>query len=94
MSGVDGLTWAPDGRSLVYSAAPFSGFMAPYETSLYAISREGGTPRVLVERNGIDNAPQFSPDGRHVAFISTGGRRLLKAAPVCHFLQQFAYGLS
>jgi dipeptidyl aminopeptidase/acylaminoacyl peptidase len=77
---VDGLTWAPDGRSLVYSAAPFSGFMAPYETSLYSISREGGTPRVLVERDGIDNAPQFSPDGRHVAFISTGGRKLLKAA--------------
>jgi dipeptidyl aminopeptidase/acylaminoacyl peptidase len=77
---VDGLTWAPDGKSLVYSAAPFSGFMAPYETSLYSIPREGGTPRVLVEREGIDNAPQFSPDGRHVAFISTGGRRMLKAA--------------
>jgi dipeptidyl aminopeptidase/acylaminoacyl peptidase len=77
---VDGLTWAPDGRSLVYSAAPFSGFMAPYDTSLYAVSREGGTPRVLVDRTGIDNAPQFSPDGRHVAFISTGGRKQLKAA--------------
>lgn len=77
---VDGVSWMPDGRSLVYSAAPFSGFMAPYETSLYAIAREGGAPRVLVEREGIDNAPQISPDGRHVAFISTGGRRLLKAA--------------
>ncbi len=77
---VDGVSWMPDGRSLVYSAAPFSGFMAPYETSLYAIPREGGSPRVLVEREGIDNAPQVSPDGRHVAFISTGGRRLLKAA--------------
>ena len=77
---VDGVSWMPDGRSLVYSAAPFSGFMAPYETSLYAIPREGGSPRVLVEREGIDNAPQISPDGRYVAFISTGGRRLLKAA--------------
>ncbi|MGH3117820.1 MAG: S9 family peptidase [Gaiellales bacterium] len=77
---VDGLTWAPDGRSLAYSAAPVSGFMAPYDTSLYAIAREGGTPRVLVERTGIDNAPQFSPDGRHLAFISTGGRKQLKAA--------------
>ncbi len=27
---VDGVSWMPDGRSLVYSAAPFSGFMAPY----------------------------------------------------------------
>jgi dipeptidyl aminopeptidase/acylaminoacyl peptidase len=77
---VDGLTWAPDGRSIAYSAAPFSGFMAPYDTSIYLIPREGGAPRVLVERTGIDNAPQFSPDGHHVAFISTAGRKQLKAA--------------
>ena len=42
--------------------------------------REGGAPRVLVDRPGIDNNPRFSPDGRHVAFISTGGQKLLKAA--------------
>ena len=77
---VDGLTWAPDGRSLAYSAAPWSGFTAPYDTSLYIVPREGGTPRVLVDRPGIDNTPRFSPDGRHVAFISTGGQKLLKAA--------------
>jgi dipeptidyl aminopeptidase/acylaminoacyl peptidase len=77
---VDGLTWAPDGRTLAYSASRTPGFMALYDTRLYMVPREGGAARVLVDRPGINNAPQFSPDGRHVAFISTGGRNELKAA--------------
>src|SRR5207253_8946891 len=48
---VDGFSWSPDGRELAYSAAPRSGFSAPYETRLYAIPIDGGTPRVIVDRS-------------------------------------------
>ena len=29
--------------------------------------------RTVVDRKGINQGPVFSPDGRHIAFISTGG---------------------
>jgi dipeptidyl aminopeptidase/acylaminoacyl peptidase len=71
---VDGFSWSPDGREIAYSAAPRSGFSAPYETRIYAASVQGGSPRTIVDRKGINQGPMFSPDGRHIAFISTNGR--------------------
>jgi dipeptidyl aminopeptidase/acylaminoacyl peptidase len=71
---VDALSWSPDGREIAYSAAPRSGFSAPYETRIYAIPTEGGAPRTIVDRAGMNTGPRFSPDGRSIAFISTNGR--------------------
>src|SRR6185295_18187607 len=53
---VDGFSWSPDGREIAYSAAPRSGFSAPYEDRLYAIALDGdrrltpGPPRTIVDR--------------------------------------------
>ena len=66
--------WAPDGRSLAYGASEQLGFEAPYSSGVYAISVDGGEPRSIVRRPGTNRMPQFSPDGRSIAFISTGGR--------------------
>jgi dipeptidyl aminopeptidase/acylaminoacyl peptidase len=76
---VDSLTWAPDGRSIVYSAAPTVGFMAPYATRLYRIDAGGGTPRAIVGRPGMNTSPQFSPDGTRIAFVTTNERTGLMA---------------
>src|SRR4051812_7760913 len=61
---VDALSWSPDGREIAYSAAPKSGFTAPYYTRIYAVSVDGGTPRTVVDRAGTNSGPRFSPDGR------------------------------
>ncbi len=66
--------WAPDGRSLAYGASEELGFQAPYSSSVYTISVDGGQPRSIVHRPGTNRLPQFSPDGQSIAFISTGGR--------------------
>jgi dipeptidyl aminopeptidase/acylaminoacyl peptidase len=71
---VDSLSWAPAGDEIAYSAAPRSGFGSAYHTRLYAIAAAGGTPRAIVDRSGMNTLPQYSPDGRSIAFISTGGR--------------------
>jgi len=70
---VDGFSWSPDGRELAYSAAPKSGFTAPYYTRIYAIALDGSS-RAIVDRPGTNSGPRFSPDGRSIAFISTNGR--------------------
>jgi dipeptidyl aminopeptidase/acylaminoacyl peptidase len=71
---VDSFSWAPNGSEIAYSAAPRSGFGSAYETRLYIVSTEGGPPRAIVDRTGMNTMPQFSPDGRFIAFISTNGR--------------------
>jgi len=70
---VDSLSWKPDGREIAYSAASISGFTAAYDTHIYVVPVQGGTPRTVVDRVGMNTQPQFSPDGRSIAFISTDG---------------------
>jgi dipeptidyl aminopeptidase/acylaminoacyl peptidase len=71
---VDSFTWSPDGAEIVYSAAPVTGFLAPYSTRLFAVPSTGGIARAIVDRGGMNTQPQFSPDGRFVSFNTTDGR--------------------
>ena len=77
---VDGLSWSPDGREIAYSAAPRTGFTAAYDARIYVVALETGTARTVVDRAGMNTGPRFSPDGRSIAFISTGGRRDIMAS--------------
>jgi len=77
---VDALSWSPDGREIAYSAAPRTGFTAAYDARLYAIALDGGARRTIVDRPGMNTGPRFSPDGRFIAFTSTGGRSDIMAS--------------
>ncbi len=65
--------WAPDGASIAYSASNRKGFYARYQSRVFIAPVSGGERRTLVDRAGVNRAPRFSPDGRWVAFISSGG---------------------
>jgi dipeptidyl aminopeptidase/acylaminoacyl peptidase len=71
---VDSLSWSPDSREIAYSWAPVVGFLAPYQTRIFAVGVKGGAARPIVDRGGMNVSPQFSPDGTRIAFISTGER--------------------
>jgi dipeptidyl aminopeptidase/acylaminoacyl peptidase len=77
---VDSFAWAPDGSEIVYGAAPISGFAAQYAGRLYAVPAVGGEPRKVVDRPGMNTSPQYSPDGKRIAFVSTNGRAELMAS--------------
>jgi dipeptidyl aminopeptidase/acylaminoacyl peptidase len=76
---VESLSWSPDGREIAYAAAPMTGFMAQYSMRIYAVPVAGGTPRTIVDRPGMNSTPQYSPDGAHIAFISTNGQSSIMA---------------
>ena len=76
---VDNLAWAPGSDEIAYSFAPFSGFMAPYSTKIFAVPVSGGMPRPIVDRPGMNVSPQYSPDGKRLSFITTSERRGLIA---------------
>jgi dipeptidyl aminopeptidase/acylaminoacyl peptidase len=76
---VDSLSWSPDTTEIAYSAAPVTGFTAPYYTRIYAVSMDGGRRRAIVDRAGMNTQPQFSPDGSTIAFVTTNEQMGLMA---------------
>ncbi|MBL8269713.1 prolyl oligopeptidase family serine peptidase, partial [Steroidobacter sp.] len=67
--------WSPDSTQFVFagcrSAAP--GMMrkyCPWVSDLFVANAERGDVRVLIDREGADVRPRWSPDGRTIAFLS------------------------
>jgi dipeptidyl aminopeptidase/acylaminoacyl peptidase len=71
---VAALDWSPDGATIAYAASLRPGYVGLFHSRLYALPAAGGEPRLVVDRDGMNTSPQYSPDGRWVAFISTAGR--------------------
>jgi Tol biopolymer transport system component len=59
------LSWSPDGRWLAVSEGPREG---PWAISLISVER--GDKRKLGSNFAVPQAPAFSPDGRHLAYVS------------------------
>ncbi|MBL8270937.1 amidohydrolase family protein [Steroidobacter sp.] len=51
---------SPDGRQLVFELLG----------DVYVLPIEGGAARALTQGPAVDHHPRFSPDGRHIAFLS------------------------
>jgi dipeptidyl aminopeptidase/acylaminoacyl peptidase len=83
---VSGFDWSPDSGTLVYSASAAGEYLENWRSRLYTIPADGGDPSLLVGRDGMNFEPRFSPDGRFVAFISTGGVPRMISTPGLHLV--------
>lgn len=68
--------WSPDGKTIFFSANrhPDSDYM-PLNTEVYSVPVAGGEVRELTKRDGPDNSPAISPDGRLVAYTGFDDHR-------------------
>jgi dipeptidyl aminopeptidase/acylaminoacyl peptidase len=62
--------WTPDGQTLVFSANRNADWEHEFRNSeIYAVSIASGRVQALTDRNGPDQDPAVSPDGKQVAYV-------------------------
>lgn len=64
--------WSPDGRTLAY----VGGRTVSADYDIYAIDLDGGEERRLTSGVGLDDGPEYSPDGRHIYYNSWRSGRM------------------
>jgi dipeptidyl aminopeptidase/acylaminoacyl peptidase len=65
---VGGFAWAPDARRIAFSAARNSEIVQGHTADLYTVAVDTKAVRKIVDREGADTNPAWSPDGRFIAF--------------------------
>src|SRR5207302_3118810 len=61
---------SPDGRSAVFAGAMLDKLEAAPPTRICRVDLTSGETRVLTFGPNTDRLPKYSPDGRHIAFLS------------------------
>lgn len=67
---------SPDGKTLVFTGNRRVGAMGDSDFELYTIGRDGGPETRLTNSPGLDDGPDYSPDGKYVYFNSMRSGRM------------------
>jgi len=80
--------WSPDGSTLVYCAERGGSY------DVYAIAASGGPETRLTDTPGLDDGPEYSPDGEFIYFNSTrtGRMKIWRMRPDGSGQEQVSFG--
>jgi len=67
--------WTPDGKYLIFSANAHPDYeYQPLNSEVYELSLAEGQVKALTSRNGPDESPAISPDGKTIAYVGFDDR--------------------
>jgi len=69
----DSFDWSPDGSTIVFAHQPTPRINDRYEMSISTVPADSGSVTTLVDWEGTDSDPHFTPDGENIVFVSHGG---------------------
>ncbi|MBA3530504.1 MAG: S9 family peptidase [Ardenticatenales bacterium] len=72
---LEGAQLSPDGRQVVYTISHVNAEQEKEFVTLWLLSLESGESRQLTSGQSRDTNPQWSPDGKQVAFLSNRGAK-------------------
>ena len=62
--------WAPDAKAIIFSANRHEDWdYEPLNSEIYEVAISDGSLKSLTDRNGPDQHPTLSPDGRQIAYV-------------------------
>ncbi|HEY0595785.1 TolB family protein, partial [Sphingopyxis sp.] len=73
---------SPDGRHVLYVTQPTIATSRPSRSEIWIVAADGKSPaRRLTKASMLDGSPQWSPDGRTIAFLSKRAEAVAPGAP-------------
>ncbi len=71
-SGVEQLSWSPDGQMIAYSCKKLTGKEYAFSTNaeIFIYKPLTGETKAIATGGGYDTDPVWSPDGKHIAWVS------------------------
>jgi len=81
------LAWTSDGQGILFAANRDDGWELQYgESDIYRVALADGALTRLTDRPGGEQAPVMSPDGRHIAYVYNGNRKVAYQNEVLHVM--------
>ena len=68
LGGADDYAISPDGTEVCYVVNADEVPAISTNTDLYVVPITGGSPKKITVNPAADNSPQYSPDGKYLAF--------------------------
>ncbi len=70
------LSWSPDSRMIAFSANRKDPIEDPFESEIWTVDVASGELTQRTDKNGPDTSPQFSPDGKSIAYLGIEDQRM------------------
>lgn len=72
---VEEFSYSPDGTGIAFSAARDPDLISAFSKDIYVVKVADGAVKKIVDTPGPDGNPEWSPDGKQIAYVTSNGSK-------------------